>query len=130
MPDQPLLDCHHDVICLRERFPIAEPKHREAERPERVRAARIGFGGIGGVVLATVELDHDLRFEASEVGEVATDRPLAAELRAFDLAVAKAMPQRAFRVGGGSAQCAGPHPSPLPRAGEGIGPDARRRHAE
>jgi hypothetical protein len=50
-------------------------------------------------VLPTVELDDQLGFDTGEVGEVAADRMLAAELVAGKLAVAEGLPEGTLGVG-------------------------------
>jgi len=54
-----------------------------------------------------VDLDGEARVHAEEVGEVGTDRELASELEAVDLASAEPLPQAGFGSGGEAAMATG-----------------------
>jgi len=56
------------------------------------------------VALAAVQFDYQAGIRADEGGDVGCDRVLAAELRAFELAVARPRPSPALDLGLGAAQ--------------------------
>src|SRR5262245_4674141 len=71
-------------------------------------------------VLPTIELDHQARLQAGEVGKVGTDRVLAPELVARKSSIAQAIPEGAIGIGGSLSQRAGPDPGSLSGAGKPI----------
>ncbi len=73
----------HDVV-------VPEAKHLKpiASQPRVTAAIQIIYLG----VLPTIELDHQLGFEADEIHDVRPDRPLALEFVAAQLGRADACP--------------------------------------
>lgn len=106
--------------------------------PETDNGVAIGFepccaSGIGRAfdMLAAIEFDDELEFDAGKVGDVRADRELSSEFCAFDLAGAEALPEFAFHCRGVASQFAGDgrqslfhrcHPltQPSPQRGEGF----------
>ena len=105
----------------------------EADHPVAEAFDCAGASGVGGLaMLAAVDLDHQARGAAREVGNVRADRELEDEFGAFDLAGAEALPEAVLRVGSRAAEFAryrreaffcqrrSPSPQPSPRRGEGA----------
>ncbi len=112
---------------------VPEADDAVAEALERARALRVDLRAM----LATVDLDDEVRGAAGEVGDVRSDRELEDELGAFELARAEVVPEALFCVGALAPEFAGnggealfrqrrsPSPPPSPRRGEGV----KSRHA-
>jgi hypothetical protein len=58
-------------------------------------------------MLTTIDLDHDTSLQASEVGDVRSNRNLPAKAVAFDLLTAQAEPEAYFSIGHLLAELAG-----------------------
>ena len=112
---------------------VPEAQHAVAERFDDLGAWSIGFRS----VLASVELDSEMRLSAGKVGDMGADRELADELRAFDLPRAEMAPELRFGIRAAPPQparcrsqalfrqCRTPSSPPSPRRGEGVWPALR-----
>jgi hypothetical protein len=60
------------------------------------------------LVLSSIKLDDDLRFETREICDIAADRDLAPETVSAKLAAAESLPQMLFGVSGPISQLSGP----------------------
>ena len=101
-----------DIVEMLQHFVVPETQDAEA------------FGAKEGVavevpsivaVLATVDFDNKLRFEADEIEDVAAERDLAAEFCAGELAITQRSPEAGFRRGRVGAHLA------CPGSSEGFG---------
>ena len=84
----------HLRICQTVGVPITQDA--EALAPQEVCSADLLFGL--AVMLAAIDLDDQLGLVTGEVGNMACDWNLAAELAAIKLALTERSPQRASRV--------------------------------
>jgi hypothetical protein len=75
---------------------VPEAQHRPALSLHERIAFRVMSAGIVETVLVAVKLDDEPRLDASEVGHIRSDRMLAAEAKAAELAIAQADPEPAF----------------------------------
>jgi hypothetical protein len=73
-------------------------------------------------VRAAIDLDDEFQLPAEEVGEEGSDRGLANELQAVELAVAQVRPQNVFSCARFRAQRSGAIGSPRLRASHGMNP--------
>jgi hypothetical protein len=98
-------DCFQDRFRARQHVIVPEPNDSKALRGEIGAARRIPFLLFG--VLATIELDDQMRLDATKVGEVGTHAMLAPKFRAGEPAIAQAVPEDAFCVRGLVTEIAG-----------------------
>ena len=117
---QPIKDGGQHALPFQQNLAVGEAHDTETRFGQSGGAASVRLDAIGVEVLTTIHLDHPACFDASEVGEEWADRMLSAELPPCELSVAQGLPEGLFGVGGELAQAAGPHPGPLPQAGEGT----------
>jgi hypothetical protein len=96
---QPLQYLRQDSLAFGQRFTVSETQHLVAEAIQFLGSDAISRNGPRLEMLAAVEFDNQHRLNTNEVRKVRTDRPLAAELVAVELAVAKRRPQASLSVG-------------------------------
>jgi hypothetical protein len=75
-----------------------ETKHAKAVALQPSRAARIMGGLLCFAVLASVNLDHQPRRQANEIGKIRSQRKSAAKAQAVDLFAPKRLPKFLFSV--------------------------------
>ncbi len=84
---QPIEDVHKDGLALAECFSIRVAQYMEAAPIQICRSPCICRHRLGIEMLTAVEFDDVPGLDAAEVGEVAFNGALAAELVAFELAI-------------------------------------------
>jgi hypothetical protein len=89
-----------DSIGLQQNLPVVEAHHVKACAFQHRCTPPVLLCSFRLEVLATIDLDDQLGFEAGEVGEEWSDGMLSAELEAGKLAVAQVAPDQPFCVGG------------------------------
>jgi hypothetical protein len=97
-----LPNCLQHAFNILEDIVVPEAQDREAIRFERHRARSISIDR--KVVLASIEFDNEPSLEACKVQDEITVRVLAAELAAFDLTAAQALPKPMLGIGWRVAQ--------------------------
>lgn len=96
---KPCLDRRQHSFGFLQHLPVVESQNREARLPERRGTPLICRRSFRLEVLTAIEFDHEISFDAGEVCDEGTDGMLAAELEAFEPAVAQVMPQQSFCIG-------------------------------
>ena len=87
--DEPIHDSRQNSVAFDQHIAIRKSQHYEPFFDEQTRPSLVLRAGVVAVVLAAVELDDQLRLEASEVGEEPGNRTLAPELVPGQTTVAK-----------------------------------------
>jgi hypothetical protein len=98
MRGEPVNDGLQNGISLGQRLAIVEAQDRKAELPQSLCSQLIGVNSIRFEVLATIQLDDQAGFNASEVGEEGPGGVLSAELQSAELAIAQPLPDRPFGI--------------------------------
>jgi hypothetical protein len=99
---QRLEDCLHHRICARQDIVIPEAQNLKPLLLKEGITSRVVRCGLN--MLAAVDLDDQLGFEAGEICDVRTDRNLPPEADIQELLAAQAPPQRPLRFGHFAAQ--------------------------
>lgn len=125
---QGLLDRRPDAIQILQHIIVPETKDSKTLTFQERCSACVSLRR----VLPAVDLDDQAHFGAEEVGDVAVDLNLLAELESIQLAVAEDAPELSFGIGGVAAQPSrsgrqkmvpchiAPSPQPSPARGEGV----------
>ncbi len=125
---QPIQDSRQHGFPFDQGFSISESENLKTKLIHHLRASRISGHRFGFEVLAAIQFDDELRFEACEISEVPSHWMLAPKLETAQLPIAQGLPKKALRIGRSLTQRPRPHPSPLPQAGEGARGDSLRGH--
>jgi hypothetical protein len=96
---QPLQYLRQDSISFQQRLTIREAQHLITEAIQLLGSNAISHQCIRLEMLSPIEFDNQHRFDTSEVCEVPTDRALATEFVAIELAIAQSRPQGTLSVG-------------------------------
>jgi len=92
---------------------VQEAENEPAEGFDLALANEVVAGLIVVIMDAAVEFDDEAGLLAGEVGEVAADRVLAAELQAIEATATESLPELAFGIGLALAEVARPFGSSL-----------------